>query len=63
MSSKIISESNSCVWVYEDDMWDLKGKYESALEEDEEVVWELKNNIYVLMVLVVCFKLNSQFLF
>jgi hypothetical protein len=39
-------------------MWDLKGKYESAIEDDEEVVWQFKNNIYVLMILVVCFIFN-----
>jgi len=58
MLVNIILETNVCIWVYEDDMWDLKGKYESAMEEDEEVVWQLKNNTHVLMILVVRCYLN-----
>ena len=42
-----------CVWVYEDGTWDLKGQYESAIKEDEEVVWQFKGGIHVLRVLVV----------
>lgn len=34
-------------------MWDLKGPYASAMEEDEEVVWQFKNDTHVLLVLVV----------
>lgn len=48
-----ILESNACVWVYEDGMWDLKGQYESAIEEDEEVLWQFKGDMHVLLVLVV----------
>ena len=48
-----ILESNACVWVYEDGTWDLKGPYESAMEEDEEVVWQFKGDMHVLLVLVV----------
>ena len=40
--------------MYEDGVWDLKGQYEAAIEEDEEVQWEHKNNSYVLPILVVC---------
>ena len=53
-----ILESNACVWVYEDGMWDLKGQYESAMEDDEEVVWQFKGAMHVLLVLVVCFKIG-----
>ena len=39
-------------------MWDLKGQYESAMEEDEEVVWQFKGAMHVLLVLVVRFELG-----
>jgi hypothetical protein len=25
--------------VYDDDAWDIKGKFEVAMEEDEEICW------------------------
>jgi hypothetical protein len=53
---KIYLEFNACVWVYEDEIWDLKGQYKTAIEEDEEVQWVFKNNVYILMILVVCFE-------
>jgi len=34
-------------------MWDLKGEFDIALENDEEVEWEFKNEKYILRLLVV----------
>ena len=48
-------DSKASVCVYEDDMWDLKGEFDVALENDEEVIWEFKNDGYILRVLVVSF--------
>jgi len=34
-------------------MWDLRGEFDVALKNDEEVVWEFKNDGYLLCVSVV----------
>lgn len=40
-------------------MWDLKGPYESAIEENEEVEWQFKGDTHVLPILVVCSDLRN----
>jgi hypothetical protein len=30
-------------------MWDLRGEFDVALKNDEEVVWEFKNDGYLLV--------------
>jgi hypothetical protein len=34
-------------------MWDLRGEFDVALKNDEEVIWEFKNDGYLLRVSVV----------
>jgi hypothetical protein len=46
-------DPKACVCVYEEDLWDLRGEFDIALENDEEVEWEFKGGNYILRVLVV----------
>ena len=40
-------------------MWDLKGSYESVIEENEDVEWQFKGDMHVLLILVVCSDLRN----
>jgi hypothetical protein len=41
-------DDNHHVFVYEDDMWTVKGMYERALENDDDVSWTYENGQDVL---------------
>lgn len=46
-------ELNSRVYVYEDDTWAIKGRYEDALEDNDDVVWMFddgQDKLYLLIV-------------
>ena len=49
-------DDNRHVFVYEDDMWTVKGRYEHALENDDEVSWTYENGQDVLRFLLVSFQ-------
>jgi hypothetical protein len=49
----IFSEQNQRVFVYEDDLWAVKGRYEVVIEEDEEAHWSSANHEYTLKLLIV----------
>jgi hypothetical protein len=36
----ILAEGNWCLYVWDDDVWAVKGWYETALSEDDPVAWE-----------------------
>ena len=44
---------NRRVFVYEDDMWAIKGRYETALEDNESALWTYSNGQDVLQLLIV----------
>jgi len=48
-------DDNHRVFVYEDDMWTVKGRYEHALEDDDDVSWTYENGHDVLRFLLVSF--------
>jgi hypothetical protein len=51
-------EQNQCVFVYEDNLWAIKGRYEAVVDENEEVDWSVINHQFVLKLLCVCFILS-----
>ena len=59
-------DDNHCVFVHEDDMWTVKGRYDHALENDDDVSWTYENGQDVLRFLLVsfpwyvCLKLSSD---
>lgn len=48
-------DDNQRVFVHEDDMWTVKGRYEHALEDDDDVSWTYENGNDVLRFLLVSF--------
>ena len=46
-------DQNHCVFVHEDGLWAIKGPYEKALLDDEEIEWDCKNGTCTLHILVV----------
>lgn len=48
-------DDNHRIFVYEDEMWTVKGRYEQALESDEDVCWTYENGQDILRFLLVSF--------
>jgi hypothetical protein len=46
-------ELNQRVFVYEDDMWAVKGRYDAAVKEDDEIDWPSFNEQFTLKLLIV----------
>ena len=44
---------NRRVFIYEDDMWAIKGRFETALEDNESVLWTYDNGQDILRLLIV----------
>jgi hypothetical protein len=55
-------ESNVRIHTYEENDWNIKGKYETALEDDDEVTWMTINRNYVLPMWLVSDKLIVFFI-
>ncbi len=51
-------EQNQRVFVYEDNLWAVKGRYEAVVEENEEVDWSVLNHQFTLKLLLVSFMLS-----
>jgi DNA-binding GntR family transcriptional regulator len=41
--------------VYEDNLWNVRGRYEAAVEENEAVDWSVLNHQFNLKLLIVSF--------
>lgn len=52
-NTNIFLELNSRIFVYEDDTWAIKGRYDNALEDDEDVAWTFDDGHDILRLLVV----------
>ena len=50
----MLSDSNQRIFVYEDDVWAVKGRFETALEDDEDAEWSFLDGQDILRVLIVC---------
>ena len=44
------------VLTFEEGLWNIRGRYETACEENEEVVWSKVNDGYVTHILIVSLK-------
>ena len=44
---------NAKVFVYEDKLWNMKGRYSSAVEDEEPITWDFVNGEYILPLSVV----------
>ncbi|KAG6904124.1 hypothetical protein DXG01_012429, partial [Tephrocybe rancida] len=46
-----IKKSNSCIFTWEEDMWNIKGRFEDAIQDDDDVSWVKENNKYIIRIL------------
>jgi hypothetical protein len=50
----IFSDQNHCIFLYENSVWNIKGLYETAMEDDDDdVMWMHQNGEDILQILVV----------
>lgn len=49
----VVLDNNQRVFVYEDDVWTVKGRYETALEDDDDAVWTYENGQDILRFFIV----------
>ena len=49
-----VLENNRHIYVLENSVWDLKGRYDMAVEEDDDLDWVKVNDENVVCMLVVC---------
>ena len=47
-------ERNKRVFVYEDNLWAVKGCYDAAVEDNDDVEWSVLPDHYRLRLLIVC---------
>ena len=48
-----IIDDNHRVFVYEEEIWTIKGQYETALEDNKEATWSYENGQDIICFLVV----------
>jgi len=53
LSAHLFLDQNQRVFVYEDNEWTVKGRYETALEDDEDAIWTYENGGDLLRFLIV----------
>ena len=49
----VVLDHNQWVFVYEDDVWTMKGRYETALEDDKDAVWTYESSQDILRLFIV----------
>ena len=54
---------NKHVYVQEDGVWAIKGRYSVALDENEPIKWKKVNGELILPILMVCFLLGCLCLY
>ena len=52
-NTNILLELNSRIFVHEDGTWAVKGRFENALEDDEDVTWTFDDGHDTLRVLII----------
>ena len=50
----MILEQNQRVFVYEDNTWAVKGCYDAAIAENDEIEWSVLQDQFRLRLLIVC---------
>ena len=53
MKLSLLLEKNQCVFVYEDNTWAVKGRYGTAIAQNDEVAWSLLKQKFMLRLLIV----------
>jgi hypothetical protein len=48
---------NPRIFVYEEDLWNIKGRYSTAIKDEEPVTWDFINGEYILPISVVGYTL------
>ena len=48
-------DNNQQIFVYEDDDWMVKGRFETAKDDVEPIQWTVQDNKYILPILLVSF--------
>ncbi|KAG6854300.1 hypothetical protein H0H87_007863, partial [Tephrocybe sp. NHM501043] len=43
-----IKKSNSHIFTWEEDMWNIKGRFEDAIQDDDDAPWVKENNKYII---------------
>jgi len=56
----ILAEGNRRLYVWDDDVWAVKGRYETALNEDDPVAWEEQHGKLVLRIAAVRYKTSMS---
>ena len=46
-------EKNQQVFVFEDELWAIKGHYQSVLSSNDDVDWSVLENQFILCLLIV----------
>ena len=59
---KIWLELNAWIFVYEDGLWNIKGRYSTAIDDEDPVEWSLINGDYVLPISIVSILYSLIFL-
>ena len=53
-----LSEHNKRVYVYEEGEWNVKGCFQAALEDNDDISWGNENGEYNLLIAIVSIYLN-----
>ena len=53
-------ELNQRIFVYDDDEWMIKGRYETAVEDNEDLTWTYENGQDLVRILIVKFYFNFE---
>ena len=53
MYSHLYLGNNQRVYTWEDDEWMVKGRYELAIRNDEEVIWSKVDGDHITQILIV----------
>jgi hypothetical protein len=53
----------SCVFTFEEGLWNIRGRYDIACKDDEELIWSNDDGEYVTHILVVSLSLVLFFFY
>jgi hypothetical protein len=56
-------DENRRIFLYENSVWNIKGRYETAMEDDDEAMWMEHDGDDVMRILVVSLLLFTLLLF
>jgi hypothetical protein len=57
--SLILLDENQRVFLYENSVWNVKGRYETAMEDDDDALWTYHDGEDILQILVVSIFLGN----